>query len=65
MAIFEKETKEQKPYKPKLNKTAQAKIAFISPVKGVSDETLVELLTAKGLNVEIREPKGDMVDIEL
>lgn len=65
MAIFEKETKEQKAYIALLNKSGEALIAFISPVKGVSDETLVELLTAKGLNVEIREPKGDMVDIEL
>ena len=65
MAIFEKETKEQKAYIALLNKSGEALIAFISPVKGVSEETLVELLTAKGLNVEIREPKGDMVDIEL
>ena len=65
MAIFEKETKEQKAYIALLNKSGEALIAFISPVKGVSDEMLVELLTAKGLNVEIREPKGDMVDIEL
>ena len=65
MAIFEKETKEQKAYIALLNKSGEALIAFISPVKGVSDETLVELLTAKSLNVEIREPKGDMVDIEL
>lgn len=65
MAIFEKETKEQKAYIALLNKSGEALIAFISPVKGVSDETLVELLTAKGLNVELREPKGDMVDIEL
>ncbi len=65
MAIFEKETKEQKAYIALLNKSGEALIAFISPVKGVSDETLVELLTAKGLNVEIREPKGDMVNIEL
>ena len=65
MAIFEKETKEQKAYIAFLNKSGEALIAFISLVKGVSDETLVELLTAKGLNVEIREPKGDMVDIEL
>ena len=65
MAIFEKETKEQKAYIALLNKSGEALIAFISPVKGVSDETLVELLIAKGLNVELREPKGDMVDIEL
>ena len=65
MAIFEKETKEQKAYIALLNKSGEALIAFISPVKGVSEETLVELLTAKGLNVEIREPKDDMVDIEL
>ena len=65
MAIFEKETKEQKAYIALLNKSGEALIAFISPVKGVSDETLVELLTAKGLNVEIREPKGDMVNLEL
>ena len=65
MAIFEKETKEQKAYIALLNKSGEALIAFISPVKGVKDETLVDLLTEKGLNVELREPKGDMVDIEL
>lgn len=65
MAIFEKESKESKPYIALLNKSGEALIAFISPVKGVSDETLVDLLTEKGLNVELREPKGDMVDIEL
>ena len=65
MAIFEKETKDQKAYIALLNKSGEALIAFISPVKGVKDETLIELLAEKGLNVEIREPKGDMVDIEL
>lgn len=65
MAIFEKETKEAKAYIALLNKSGEQLIAFISPVKGVNDEQLVELLTDKGLNVEIREPKGDIVDIEL
>lgn len=65
MAIFEKETKEQKAYIALLNKTGETLIAFISPAKGVQDEALVDLLIDKGLNVELREPKGDIVDIEL
>lgn len=65
MAIFEKESKESKAYIALLEKSGEQLVAFISPVKGVKDEQLVELLIGKGLNVELREPKGDIVDIEL
>lgn len=65
MAIFETEKKEAKAYIALLNKTGEELIAFISPVKGVANEHLVELLKAKNLNVELREPKGDIIDIEL
>ena len=64
MAIFEKEIKEAKTYIALLDKSGEQLVAFISPVKGVKNEQLVELLKAKGLNVEIREPKGDL-DFEL
>ena len=66
MAIFERETKESgaKEYLALLDKTGDM-IAFISPVKGVSNELLVEALQAKDLNVEIRESKADKVEISL
>lgn len=64
MAIFEKEKAESKSYVAMLDIEGEL-VAFIQPVKGVSNEVLVEALVAKGLNVEIREPKADKVSISL
>ena len=40
-------------------------IGFISPVKGVKKEVLVEKLVEKGLNVELREKSNDDLDFDL
>jgi hypothetical protein len=64
MAIFEKEATEAKSYVALLD-TEGNLVAFISPVKGVKPELLVDALTEKGLYVEIREPKADVVSLSL
>ena len=65
MAIFEKDTSTTKEYIALLDKSGDNLIAFISPVKGVESDNLVELLKAKGLNVEVRQSKAGIIDIEL
>ena len=40
-------------------------VGFISPAKGVPQDLLVEQLTEKGLNVEIRDPKADRTTLTL
>lgn len=64
MAIFEKEKTESKSYVALLDLESNL-VAFIQPVKGVSNELVVEALQGKGLNVEIREPKADVVSLSL
>lgn len=64
MAIFEKEKAEAKSYVAMLDAQGEL-VAFIQPVKGVSNELIKEALVGKGLNVEIREPKADIVSITL
>ena len=64
MAIFEKEKVESKSYVDMLDKNSNM-VAFVSPIKGVSNELIQEALAAKGVSVEIREPKADVVSIEL
>ena len=64
MAIFEEKKTETKSYVGLLDKEGVL-IAFVSPVKGVSPELLVESLKTKGLNVEIREPKADVLELNL
>ena len=64
MAVFESKKEETKEYLALLGKDDNL-VAFVQPVKGVSLELLAEKLTEKGLNVEIRQPKGDVLDIEL
>lgn len=64
MAIFEKETTESKSYVALLD-TEGNLVAFISPVKGIKPELLVESMKAKGLSVEIREPRADVVSLSL
>lgn len=38
---------------------------FITPVKNVPQKLLVEQLKAKGLNVEVRDPKSDRTTLTL
>ena len=64
MAIFEKEAQGAKQYVALLDESGEM-AAFISPVKGVSNELIVEALTSKGLNAEIRESKADRVNLQL
>ena len=64
MAIFEKENKGGNEYVALLD-TAGDLIAFISPVKGVDPQILVDKMTQKGLIVELRESKGDKLDFDL
>ena len=64
MAVFENDKKESKAYLALLGADNNL-VAFISPVKGVTLELLAEKLAEKNLNVEIREPKGDVLDIKL
>ena len=64
MAIFEKENKGGNEYIALLD-TKQELVAFISPVKGVDPQMLVEKLQAKGLICEVRESKGDKLDFDL
>ena len=64
MAIFEKEKTESKEYLAMVDVDGEA-VAFVHPVKGVSNEVLIDALASKGVNVEVREPKGDKVAIKL
>jgi len=65
MAIFEgKKQTESKAYVALMD-TNDNLVAFVSPVKGVSNELLVKSLKEKGLNVEIKEPKADVLELSL
>lgn len=64
MAIFEKENKGGSEYIALLDKAGEL-IAFVSPVKGVDPQMLVEKMQAKGLVCEVRESKGDKLDFDL
>ena len=64
MAIFEKETNDQKEYIALLDANGEM-TAFISPVKGVKPQMLVDALVSKGLSVELRQSKADRVNITL
>ena len=64
MAIFEKEATEAKSYVAMLDADGNI-VAFVSPIKGVSNELIVEALASKGVNCEVREPKADVVSITL
>lgn len=63
MAIFEKEVT-TKQYVALLDKNDNM-VAFVTPIKGVSNELLVESLQGKGLNVEVRESKPEATKLEL
>lgn len=64
MAIFEKEKSESKEYLAMLDANGDM-VAFVSPIKGVSNQLIQDALAARGVNVEIRTPKADVVSIEL
>jgi hypothetical protein len=63
MAIFEKEVK-QNEYIALLDSNNDL-VAFISPIKGLKPELLCEALAEKGLNVEVRQSKGDRLELVL
>lgn len=66
MAIFEgKDASSTKKSYVALLDTEGELVAFVSPVKGVTNELLVESLKSKGLNAEIRESKPDIVSLSL
>ncbi len=65
MALFDKDETEKKAYIALLDKDGENILAFVTPVKGLKPELLVEKLNGKGINCEVRESKGDIVDIEL
>ena len=67
MALFENngdQSTEKKQYIVLRDKTGED-VAYINPVKTVSKELLVKSLSDKGLSVEIRESKGDVLELEL
>ena len=64
MALFEKDTKTSGEYVALLDAEGSL-VAFISPVKQVKPETLLEALKAKGLNVEVRQSSAEMTTVGL
>ncbi len=65
MAIFERSTKNTgEPYIALLDSEGEL-VAFINPVKGVPQDLLMEQLEAKGLTVEVRDPKADRTSLTL
>ncbi len=65
MAIFEEEKTAKKSYIALLDAEGENLIAFISPVKTVSQELLINSLKSKGLNVEVRESQPDVLELNL
>lgn len=64
MALFEEKPKDDT-YIALLAEDGETLVAFVSPVKNVSKELLVEAMSAKGLNVELRERADTVLDIKL
>lgn len=66
MALFEKDTvsKDTGVYIGLLDKNGEL-VAFIRPAGKVPASLLVEALSEKGLNVELRESKPDVTIIDL
>ena len=66
MAIFEKSTRStiNESYIALLDSEGEL-VAFINPVKGVPQDLLMEQLEAKGLNVEIRDPRENRTTLTL
>lgn len=65
MAIFEKEQKDGKSYVALLDAEGENLVAFITPVKQVGVELLVDSLKEKGLNVEVRESQPSIEKLKL
>ena len=65
MAIFESKSEEKKDSYVALLDKAGDLVAFVTPVKGVSQELLAETLRSKKLNVEIRESRADRTTLKL
>lgn len=65
MAIFdEKQDTTKKHYLALLDAEGEM-VAIINPMSKLSNEVLMEALTAKGLSVEIRESKPDITTVTL
>ena len=66
MALFKDTKKEEEgTYIALLSNDGENLVAFISPVKGVSKELLIEKLVKKGLNVELRTKNTEDLDFEI
>ncbi len=67
MALFKdtKRTNDDGSYIALLADNKETLIGFISPIKGVKKEMLVEKLIKKGLNVELREKNNEDLDFDL
>jgi len=66
MALFKEDIKkEDDSYIALLSNDGENLVAFISPVKGVKKEILVEKLVNKGLNVELKVKNTDDLDFEI
>ena len=65
MAIFERSTKSTGESYIALLDSEGELVGFISPVKTVPQELLVEQLRKKGLNVEIRDPRENRTSLTL
>lgn len=64
MAIFEDKKQEVSTYVALLDNEGNL-VAFIQPVKGVSQELITEAMREKGLNVELRESKEARLSLTL
>ncbi len=65
MAIFEKEKKESKHYLVILDASKENVVAIVNPVAKITLELLATSLESKGLNVEIRESKPEILELAL
>lgn len=65
MALFEKEDKKSGQYIALLSADGETLLAFISPVKQIKPEILLEAMQEKGLNVELRESQSEITSVKL
>ena len=66
MALFKEDVKkEDDSYIALLSNDGESLVAFVSPVKGVKKDLLVDKLVKKGLNVELRTKNTEDLDFEI
>ena len=65
IAIFEDKKKDKTSYLVMLDSTGENVVAYINPVKSVSNEVILKAMSAKGLKVEIRESAEEVLELTL